>query len=114
MFLEASGGQRAGIGEFTRTPFVIYEAKDYYEAFAIGDEDDYSVHMAGGKPAIIYDANGKPHGAKAKVLIEMGLVPSAAAWRRLYPTRTRFGHLVEAPKKTVPKRRKRRPKKRAK
>jgi hypothetical protein len=113
LFLKASGGQRAGIGEFTKTPYVVNEAKDYYEAFKRGDEDDYSVHMSGGKPVIVYDEDGVPHGAKAKVLIEMGLVPSAAAWRRLYPSKTRFGHLVEAPKKrTPPKRSKRQPKRR--
>jgi hypothetical protein len=99
MFLKATGLQRAGIGEFTKRPYVIQEARDYYEAFALSDEDDYSVHMRNGHPTIVYDEDGKPRGAKAKVLIEMGLVPSAAAWRRLYPTRTRFGHLLETPPK---------------
>lgn len=70
-------------------------AKLFYEAFERGDEDDYSIHTdKAGNITVGYE-DGKPVGAKAKLLIDIfGYVTDAAAWRELYPTATRFGHLL--------------------
>lgn len=66
----------------------------YYQAFERGDEDDYTVHIINGQVGVEY-IDGKPHGAKAALLIDVfGYVTDAAEWRALYPTSTRFGHLL--------------------
>ena len=66
----------------------------FYEAFERGDEDDYSIHVRDGEIVVEY-VDGKPVGAKAKLLIDIfGYVTDPAAWRELYPTQTRFGHLL--------------------
>lgn len=87
-------------------------ASVFYEAFERGDEDDYSIHTnKAGEIVVEYDADGKPQGAKAKLLIDIfGYVDDAAQWRELYPTATRFGHLL--PEGTVQKK-PRRPRKAA-
>jgi len=70
-------------------------ARLFYEAFVLGDEDDYNVYTRNGKIIVKYDAHGKPMGAKAKVIVDvLHYVSSAAAFRRLYPTSTRFGHII--------------------
>ena len=77
------------------TEHALDEARILYEAFVLGDKDDYSIHMRNGKPVVKYDDDGTPIGARAVALITiLKYVPSAAAWRRLYPTKTRFGHLA--------------------
>lgn len=74
-------------------------ARLFYEAFVLGDEDDYRVFTSGGKIVVKYDSAGKPMGAKAKVIVDvLHYVSSAAAFRRLYPTKTRFGHIVATDK----------------
>jgi alkyl sulfatase BDS1-like metallo-beta-lactamase superfamily hydrolase len=88
-------------------------ARTFYEAFERGDEGDYSIHVdKAGNIVVTYDENGKPHGAKAKLLIDIfGYVTDASAWREHYSTGTRFGHLL--PQGTV-KRKAQRPRKKPK
>jgi hypothetical protein len=89
------GGTTAGVDEYGEG-HNLDTARLFYEAFVLGDEDDYSVHMSNREVVVKY-VDGKPVGAKAKVIIDiLHYVPSAAAWRRLYPTKTRFGHLVQS------------------
>lgn len=60
-------------------------ARLYYQAFKLGDKDDYSIQTRNGKP-IVRMVNGKPKGAKAKWLIDVaGYVNDAEEWKRRYP-----------------------------
>ena len=70
-------------------------ASTFYEAFERGAEDDYSIHVDSHGNLTVEYIDGVPHGAKAKLLIDIfGYVTDAAAWRELYPSATRFGHLL--------------------
>ena len=86
-------------------------ASTFYEAFERGEEDDYSIHVDSHGNLTVEYIDGVPHGAKAKLLIDIfGYVTDAAAWRELYPSATRFGHLL--PEGTVikkPRRPRRKP-----
>lgn len=67
----------------------------FYQALKVGPEDDYSIRVDKNGDITVEYIDGVPHGAKAKLLIDIfGYVTDAAAWRELYPTATRFGHLV--------------------
>jgi hypothetical protein len=100
---------RDSFGEEDKFTDVIGEGDDLdfesasilYQAFVLGDEDDYSITVRNGEPQITY-VNGKPKGARAKALIDvLGFVGSAEEWLVLYPTGSRFGHLLtdDKPKK---------------
>jgi len=69
-------------------------AKLFYQAFHEGDPDDYSVQLRKGQ-VVVKIVDGVPTGAKAKLFIDyFGYVADAEAWAALYPTNTRFGHLL--------------------
>lgn len=110
---------------FTRETGVRTAREDFesaalfYEAFERGDPDDYSVHIENGEPVVKYGADGKPQGAKAALFIRIfGYVTDPAAWRELYPSATRYGHLlpegtvIRKPKRAVKKSSKRKVRKR--
>lgn len=62
-------------------------AKLYYQAFKLGDKDDYSIQTRKGRPIVRIGKDGKPRGAKAKWLIDVaGYVDDASEWRQRYPT----------------------------
>jgi hypothetical protein len=66
-------------------------AKLHRQAFSTSPKDDYSVHVRRGKVVVLPDGRG----AKAKYLIEVAeYVDDVAQWRNLYPTGSRYGHLV--------------------
>lgn len=66
-------------------------AKLHRQAFYTSPKDDYSVHVRRGKVVVLPDGRG----AKAKYLIEVAeYVDDVAQWRNLYPTGSRYGHLI--------------------
>jgi hypothetical protein len=73
-------------------PERLAMAKLYRQAFYTSPKDDYSVHVRRGKVVVLPDGRG----AKAKYLIEVAeYVDDVAQWRNLYPTGSRYGHLVK-------------------
>ncbi len=70
---------------------VLAMAKLHRQAFYTSPKDDYSVHVRRGRVVVLPDGRG----AKAKYLIEVAeYVDDVAQWRNLYPTGSRYGHLV--------------------
>lgn len=67
----------------------------FFDAFKRADPDDYTVARFKGQAGW----NPVSHkGAKAFVLVKvLKYVPSFAEFKRMYPTGTRFGHLLEEP-----------------